>query len=223
MSYIADNLTRIRERIARAAQKSGRRPEEIVLVAVTKTITVARIREAISAGATDLGENYVQEALPKIEEIGHPVRWHLIGHLQTNKARFASHFDLIQTVDNLKVARALSRHALALGRTLEVLIEVNISREPQKFGVRPEAAADLVANISELAGLKVSGLMGMAPYTENPEENRPYFIEMKEIFDSLPNSNQRILSMGMTGDFEVAIEEGASMVRVGTGIFGPRS
>ncbi|MCC6444629.1 MAG: YggS family pyridoxal phosphate-dependent enzyme [Armatimonadetes bacterium] len=224
MPTIRENILAVQERIANAARRSGRPPGAVTLVAVTKTIDPERIREAIAAGANNLGENYIQEAVPKIEAVGHGVKWHFIGHLQTNKARFAAlHFDMVQTVDDLKVARNLSRKAEAVGRNIEVLIEVNIAAEEQKSGVQPEAAVDLAGEVASLPSLELAGLMGMPPFLKKTEETRPFFRKLKDIFDALPKEHQIYLSMGMTGDFEAAVEEGSTMVRIGTAIFGPRT
>lgn len=213
----------VRDRIEQAARRSGRRGDEITLVVVTKTRPVSEIREAVRAGARDLGENYVQEAESKFGEIGASVRWHMIGHLQRNKARHAVEvFDLIHSVDSEALAREIGRRAEARGRTQEVLVEVNISGEESKSGVKPESALQLAERIAGIDGIRVRGLMGMAPIAADPEETRPYFAKLREIWDKLPDEQREYLSMGMTQDYEVAIEEGANMVRIGTAIFGPR-
>jgi len=223
MPEIAENLKVVRERIAAAARLSGRRTEQITLVAVTKTVGVPEIREALEAGVTDIGENYVQEAIDKRLEIGSGPRWHMIGHLQRNKAKHAVEvFDLVQSVDSVEVARELGKRSLAAGKTMDVLVEVNVSGEESKFGVEPPEALSLASRIAEVEGVRVQGLMGMAPFLDNAEETRPYFAALKAIWDRLPGDQRSFLSMGMTQDFEVAIEEGANMVRVGTAIFGPR-
>lgn len=220
---VARNLQAVRERIARAAARVGRSPDEVILVVVTKTQPVEVVQEAIAAGADHLGENYVQEAREKRDCIPDPVTWHLIGHLQSNKAgQAATLFNVIHTVDSLHLAQRLSRHAVAAGRILEVLVEVNISGEASKFGVVPEEARALVEAMGSLSGLRPSGLMGMAPFSADPDEARPYFRRLRSVWEALPPAHRRHLSMGMSGDFEVAVEEGATMVRVGTAIFGPR-
>ena len=226
---VAANLERVRERIERAAERAGRRPEEILLLGATKGVDVERIEAAIEAGLTDIGENYVQEARGKIERIGRDrVRWHMIGRLQRNKAKHAVRlFDVIQTVDSTKLADELEKRAAQEGRALPVLVEVNIGREPQKAGVMPEELLPLCEHISKLPHLKLEGLMCIPPWSENPEDSRPYFAEMRELFErlkeaALPNVEMRWLSMGMSADFEIAIEEGANLVRIGTAIFGPR-
>lgn len=224
MSDVTDNLDLVRERIEAAARRSGRDADEITLVAVTKTRTVDEMREAIAAGAADFGENYVQEAEAKRREIGPAVRWHMIGHLQRNKAAHAVViFDLIHGVDSEKLAIEIGRRAEVIGKQQDVLIEVAISGEATKFGVKPEHTRDLADLISGIRGIRLCGLMGMAPFTACPEETRPYFANLKTLWDGLPQEQRLYLSMGMTQDFEIAIEEGANMVRVGTAIFGPRA
>lgn len=223
VTAIAENLENVRKRIARAAERSGRSPEDIRLVAVTKTVSVEAIREAIAAGVTDVGENYVQDALPKWQEIGDKVRWHFIGHLQSNKAKQAvKMFSLIQSVDSIKLAEEIGKRAKDIGLCAEVLIEVNLAKEASKFGVAPEDAAEFAKEVSRVTGVKLVGLMGMAPFVDNPETVRPYFARLKKIWDELPEEQRIWLSMGMSSDFETAIEEGSNMVRIGTAIFGPR-
>jgi PLP dependent protein len=226
---VAANVAYVRERIREAALRSGRQVEEIKLVAVSKTVSIDFIREAVEAGVDILGENYVQEALPKIEALELPVQWHFIGHLQSNKAYMVvKRFSLIQTVDSFKLARELSRRALAEGKTISILIQVNVSGEESKFGIRPDMLEPLLEEISALDGVHVKGLMTMPPYFNQPELCRPHFRKLKELAQSVQgncpkNVNMDELSMGMSGDFEVAIEEGATLVRVGTAIFGARS
>jgi PLP dependent protein len=223
MPLIADNLALVRERIARAAVRSGSTAESIKLVVVTKTVDVPRIQEAIAAGASDIGENYVQEAEAKWREIGRGVKWHFIGHLQRNKSKAAvTIFDTIESVDSIELAEEIGRRARHLGKVQDVLVEVSISEEATKFGVEPAGALASVGEIANVEGLRVRGLMGMAPLGSDPEQARPYFRKLRELWDRLPEEQRRYLSMGMTGDFEVAIEEGANMVRIGTAIFGPR-
>ncbi|NLN79717.1 MAG: YggS family pyridoxal phosphate-dependent enzyme [Armatimonadetes bacterium] len=223
MSTIYENLRAVEDRIDKAARKSGRSREDVTLVTVTKTRSVEQIKEVIACGATDLGENYVQEAKDKFSQITDPVRWHMIGHLQRNKARHAVEFcSLIHSVDSLELARQIGRQAEAVGRRMDVLIEVKISSEATKFGVEPDDALELVSKIAQVSGVKLCGLMGMAPFELDPLETRPYFKSLKELWDKLPDEQRIYLSMGMTSDFEVAIEEGANMVRIGTAIFGPR-
>lgn len=223
MTDVAENVKVVRERIAAAARRSGRRPEDITLVAVTKKFGVQQIREALAVGITDIGENYVQEAAEKWAEVGPAAKWHFIGHLQRNKAKNAVViFDMVQSVDSLPLAEELGKRAVAAGKTLDVLIEVNISQEEAKFGIQTDDALILASQVAKIQGLRLLGLMGMPPFLDYPEETRPYFARLKQIFDALPTEQQRFLSMGMTHDFEVAIEEGANMVRIGSAIFGPR-
>lgn len=220
---VARNLQGVRQRIAEAAARAGRSPEEITLVVVTKTQPVERIEEAIAAGARHIGENYVQEAREKRHHIRSSVTWHLIGHLQSNKAgQAAALFDVIHTIDSLQLAQRVSRRAIELGREIDVLVEVNLPEEPTRYGVPLSEAPPLLEALAGLPGLRPVGLMGMAPFTDNPEDARPYFAQLRAVWERLPAPYRRHLSMGMSGDFEVAIEEGATMVRVGTAIFGPR-
>jgi pyridoxal phosphate enzyme (YggS family) len=223
MSQIAKNLESVRERIAAAACRSGRKADDITLIAVTKTRSVDEIKQVIDCGITDIGENYVQEAEVKFSTIGQAVRWHMIGHLQRNKAKHAVElFSLIHSVDSEQLARELGRRAQAIGKTVDVLVEVNISGEETKFGVKPEQVMAFLESIADIQGIHVCGLMGMAPIVNNAEETRPYFAKLKELWDCLPEEHRIYLSMGMTQDFEVAIEEGSNMVRIGTAIFGRR-
>jgi len=220
MTTIADNFRSVNERIAGAASRAGREFSDITLVAVTKKQSMAAIMEVLSAGATDIGENYVQEAADKRESVL-SARWHLLGHLQSNKAKVAvALFDLVQSVDSLKLARALGVQAQASGKEQKILLQVHLGDEETKFGLLPETVADSAAEIAELPGVTLHGLMGIAP---NGVEARPYFQQLRAIFEALPAKNAQILSMGMTGDFESAIEEGATLIRIGTAIFGPRS
>jgi PLP dependent protein len=195
-------------------------------LAVTKNVPVAEIRAAIDAGVRMIGENKVQEAKTKFAQIGPAVAWHMLGHLQTNKARSAAAiFDLVQSVDSLRAADALAQAALGLDRQLDVLVEVNIGGEEQKFGVPPDAAAALCEVVDHKPNLRLRGLMAMAPYVPDPETVRPFFRHLRRLFEDLGAARVRsgwdILSMGMTHDFEVAIAEGSTLVRIGTGIFDP--
>lgn len=212
------NLGRVQEAVARACARAGRSPDHVLLIAVSKTMDVERVRLAIAAGVTALGENRVQEAKEKIEALGRPVPWHLIGSLQTNKARDATRlFDWIQSVDRLDLAQELSRRA---DRALNILLQVNLGDEPQKGGVAPAELKRLHEMVAALPNLKVRGLMAIPPATEQPEQARPFFRQLRELREQLGLEH---CSMGMSADFEVAIEEGATMVRVGTAIFGPRA
>jgi hypothetical protein len=225
MSTIRDNLLKVRERIERAAQKAGRAAEEIKLVAVSKTVEVARIKEAIDAGASILGENYVQEAQRKIEAIGEPVSWHFIGHLQSNKAKYAVRlFDMIHSIDSIPLAEELNRKVEQPDRVIKVMIEVNLSKEATKFGTDEERVLNLAKRIQSLSHLSLEGLMTMPPYFDLPEMGRPYYTALRELKERMIKEGilMRELSMGMSNDFEIAIEEGATYVRVGTAIFGPR-
>ena len=219
MLDIRANLGRVQEAVARACARAGRSPDHVLLIAVSKTMEAERIRLAIEAGVAALGENRVQEAKDKIAVLGHPVPWHLIGTLQTNKARDAARlFDWIHSVDRLDLARELSRRAG--DRVLNVLLQVNLGDEPQKGGIAPAEVKRLAESVAGLPGLRVRGLMAIPPAAENPEDTRPHFRRLRELRDELGFEH---CSMGMSADYEVAIEEGATMVRVGTAIFGPRA
>ena len=222
-------LENVKDRINKTALKCGRDPESIHLVAVSKTISANRIREAIKAGVTTLGENYVQEARNKFNVLGTlPVSWHFIGHLQSNKAKYAVRlFDLIHSVDSLKLAHELNKQASKVNKIQDILIQINISKEPSKSGSDIQNAANLIKDIVLLENVSVKGLMAMPPFFNNPEKARPYFTALRDLRDQIQNVLPEVvlneLSMGMTGDFEVAIEEGATLVRIGTAIFGERT
>lgn len=224
---VKEQVEAVRERIAAAALKVGRDPEEVLLVAVAKTFPVVRIREAIAAGVIDIGESRVQEARVKIAELDTPCRWHLVGHLQTNKAKLATLlFDWIHSLDSLRLAQALEKEASALGKWVRVLIEVNLGREENKSGVLEEEVFSLLEAVGSLPHLHIGGLMAMPPFHPDPEAVRPYFRRLwklrEEAVSRFPELPFIHLSMGMSHDFEVAVQEGATMVRVGTAIFGPR-
>ena len=220
MLDIPANLARVRERVARAAERAGRKPEDVLLIGVSKVVEVERIRAAVAAGVTALGENRVQEAKAKIAEMGRPVPWHLIGHLQTNKVKDALPlFDLIHSLDRLELAQELERRAAGQGRTVDTLVQVNIASEASKGGFAPDEVGLALEAIARLSHVRVRGLMVIPPEVERAEESRPWFRRLREMADK---HGLRERSMGMSGDFEVAIEEGATMVRVGTAIFGPR-
>jgi hypothetical protein len=225
MTSIAENIARVQERIACAAERAGRRPGEIRLVAVTKRVEPARIQEVLDAGIRDLGENYYPEARWKLPLFGPEVRWHFIGHLQRNKAKYVvGRFTLIQSVDSEALAREIGKRALNMGITQEVLIEVKIDpSSEEKKGVEPEMALEFAGAVAAIPGIRLQGLMGLAPVVANPWEAAPYFQQLRRLFEQLPRAHQQILSMGMTADFEVAIAEGSTMVRVGTAIFGRRT
>ena len=225
MATIRENLLRVRERMERAALRAGRDANEIKLVAVSKTVETGRIREAISSGAAILGENYVQEAQAKIEEIGRKVEWHFIGHLQSNKSKYAIRlFDMIHSVDSASLAEELNRRAEAAGLVMRVLVEVKLSEEATKFGAEEEGVFALARRLKDLDHLSLEGLMTMPPFFDAPEMSRPYFVRLRTLRERMVKEGISVkeLSMGMSGDFEVAIEEGATYLRVGTAIFGPR-
>ena len=217
------NLTTVREAIARSAAKAGRDVDGITLVAVTKTLPVPRIREAIALGLRTLGENRVQEALPKIAEIGHDADWHLIGHLQSNKAKLIEgNFGMVQSVDSVNLVDALGRR---LHERLDILIEVNVAAEPQKTGAAPADLSDIAAAVGRYPLLQLRGLMTIAPMVANPEDVRPVFRRLRTLREELTQRLGRpfpFLSMGMTDDYPVAIEEGATMLRLGRALFGAR-
>ncbi len=227
-TYIRGNLEEIQGNIRSACEKSGRNPDEVTLVAVTKTVEADVMNAAIDLGVTIVGENRVQEIRRKFDDVK-PVSWHQIGHLQRNKVKYiADKVDMIHSVDSIRLAEEISDKAQKFGRTIDILIQVNVAGESQKFGIDDETLTEMLTEISKLEGVKVKGLMLIAPFADDPETVRPIFRRMKEIFDSTKNSNydnveMKYLSMGMTGDYEVAIEEGANMVRIGSGIFGKRT
>jgi PLP dependent protein len=226
-SDLRSNLASVQERIADAARRSGRREDAVLLVAVSKTVDAERVGAAIAAGVPALGENRVQEAREKIAVLGRPRPWHLIGHLQTNKVKDALEcFDLIHSVDRLPLAEALSRRAVESGRRVDALVQVNVGDEPQKGGFAPADLRPALEAIARLQGLRVRGLMTIPPLPKEPEDSRPRYREMRKLLEAARGWGLGIelaeLSMGMSGDFEVGIEEGATIVRVGTAIFGPR-
>jgi pyridoxal phosphate enzyme (YggS family) len=217
---IRANLERVRERVARAAERAGRSAEDVLLVGISKTVDTARIRQAIEAGVPALGENRVQEARAKIADLGRPVPWHLVGHLQTNKVRDALElFDVIQSLDRLDLAKELDKRGRARGRVVDTLVEVNVAGEASKGGVAPDGLGELLEAIGGLPHVKVRGLMAIPPEANEPDDSRVWFQALRKLGERHGLSE---LSMGMSGDFEVAIEEGATVVRVGTAIFGPR-
>jgi PLP dependent protein len=222
-------LQRINQRIAKAATDCGRSPDRVRLVAVSKTVDAARVAAAIDAGATILGENYIQEARDKFDRLyDRPVQWHFIGHLQSNKAKYAVRmFDLIHSVDSFKLATALDKEARKNAKVQPILMQVNISGEESKSGIEETAAIELARQISRLEHVRLKGLMTMPPFFDAPEAARPFFrglVRLRDRIDALHIRGVSMdeLSMGMTGDFEVAIEEGATLVRIGTAIFGAR-
>jgi len=225
---ISSNVSLIRQRMGVACARCGRDPQSVRLMAVSKTVAPERIRQALAAGVTLLGENYVQEAREKIPTIGHVAEWHMIGHLQTNKVKYVVNlFDWIHSVDRLELARELDKRAGQNNRRLNVLIEVNVSGEESKSGIEATQALELVRQVSLLPHINLRGLMTMPPYSDNPENSRPYFQALRKLRDDIsaadiPSIHMDELSMGMTDDFEVAIEEGATIIRVGRAIFGNR-
>ncbi|MFH0777300.1 MAG: YggS family pyridoxal phosphate-dependent enzyme [Candidatus Eisenbacteria bacterium] len=230
---IGARLECLKEKVAAAARRAGRDPSAVSVVAVSKTVDVEQIRDAIAAGIEHVGENRIQEASEKFERIGKApcgkaVTWHMVGHLQTNKVRRALEiFDVIQSVDSMKLARALDERARDVHRTVDALVEVNTSGEVTKYGFVPGEVCEALKQICVLQNLRIKGLMTVGPLVDEPEEARGAFALLRELRDEasalrLPNVEMEVLSMGMTGDFEVAIEEGATMIRVGTAIFGAR-
>lgn len=230
MGTIAENIESIQKEKAEAAERVGRNPEDILLCAVTKTHTAEEINEAIRAGVTDIGENKVQEILDKYDKVL-PVRWHMIGHLQTNKVKYIiDKVCLIHSVDSFRLAEEINRRAAQHGIVMDILVQVNAACDEAKFGVDMDAAEILVREILEnCSSIRVRGLMTIAPYAENPEEIRPYFHQMRQLYDRLardishPSMDFKYLSMGMSNDRIVAVEEGSTVIRVGTAIFGARS
>ncbi len=226
---IAENIEFIKNKITLAANACGRSPEEIQLVAVSKRFPVSAIEEAIDCGHTVFGENYIQEAEEKANIVGDRCHIHFIGHLQSNKAKIAARiFDVIETVDSLKLATALNRHLEAADRTIDILLQVNIGHDENKSGVEPDMAENVLRDINTLSNLRVIGLMTMPPFTDDPELARPHFRQLRLLAEDLkqknlfPHTEKVELSMGMSNDFHIAIEEGATIIRVGTAIFGQR-
>lgn len=226
---VRENLKIVEDKVAAACQRAGRERQEVTLICVTKTKPVDMLKEAYEAGGREFGENKVQEMKDKLPQLSDDIRWHMIGHLQKNKVKYLmdSQIVMIHSVDNLALAETISKEAVKAGRVMPILIEVNVAGEESKFGISCEETEALIREIAPLPGIHVQGLMTIAPYTEDPETNRPYFRRLRELqvdikSKCIDNVDMIDLSMGMTGDYEVAIEEGATMVRVGTGIFGER-
>lgn len=226
---ILENIEKVRQNIEAACKKSGRNPEEITLIAVSKTKPYTDIEEALPSGILDYGENKVQELSEKYDILPKDIRWHMIGHLQRNKVKYlVGKVSLIHSVDSLRLANQIETEFAKKDMIANVLIEVNMAEEESKFGVSAGDTLELVKAMSILPHLRIQGLMTIAPYTDNPETNREYFSKMKKLSvdireKNIDNVNMNVLSMGMTGDYQVAIEEGATMIRVGTGIFGERN
>jgi pyridoxal phosphate enzyme (YggS family) len=228
VSSVGENIERIRGTIAEAAAKSGRNADTVRIMAVTKTVDDERIMEAIACGINLIGENYVQEARRKIEKMGHDSEWHMIGHLQSNKAKYAvGLFDMIHSVDRIGLAKELDKRAAGSGIVMKVLVEVNTGGEETKSGVTEEETIDLVRAISALDNLSVQGLMTMPPWFGDPEDGRPYFVALRDLKNRIVEKEiakveMAELSMGMTDDYGIAVEEGATIVRIGRAIFGER-
>ena len=226
---LAKNYNAVKENIKKACEQAGRSQEEVTLLAVSKTKPVDMLMDVYHAGARDFGENKVQELVEKIPQLPSDIRWHLIGHLQRNKVKYiVDKAELIHSVDSLKLAEEISKEALKKNVEVNILIEVNVAEEESKFGVSVEETPVLVEEIAKLPGIHIQGLMTIAPYTTDPEENRPVFRTLKKLAVDIKKKNidnvcMDVLSMGMTGDYQVAVEEGATLVRVGTGIFGERN
>jgi pyridoxal phosphate enzyme (YggS family) len=227
---LKDNIAVVRKNIELACERAGRNPEEVTLIAVSKTKPLSDIEEVISTTDTrDFGENKVQEMVDKYEKVSTPVNWHLIGHLQTNKVKYiVDKACLIHSVDSFNLAKTIEKEAVKRNVTANILIEVNVAEEETKFGVRCEEVLPLIEQIKDLPHVKVKGLMTIAPFVENPEDNRVYFRTLRDLSldiasKNIDNIDMSVLSMGMTNDYVVAVEEGATLVRVGTGIFGARN
>jgi len=225
---IAQNLAQVKQRIEDSAKRAGRNPQEITLICVTKSVGVSRIGEALALGITDIGENRANDALLKYNNLGelsNNLRWHMIGHLQTNKVcKFLKVFDVIHSLDSLRLAVELDEQARLVNKRIDCIVEVNVSGEEAKYGIDPGDAFNFIKEISLLPNLHIIGLMTMAPYADSQEAARPYFKGLATLRDNLsnediPNTDIRELSMGMTQDFEIAIEEGATFVRIGTALF----
>jgi len=225
---ISENLSMIRKRMAHAARRAGRNPDDVVLIAASKGVEIDRLREGLSAGIKILGESKVQEAMPKLQALGNKAEWHFIGHLQSNKVKYVvGAFTLIHSVDSIELSEEINSRAEKMGMIQNVLLEVNVSGEKGKFGVMPDKVNTITKAFSGLKHISLRGFMTVPPYSDDPEDARPYFRMLRELRDNAMHTgictdDCRELSMGMSGDFEVAIEEGATMVRIGTAIFGVR-
>lgn len=227
-NMIRENLNAVEQAVEASCQKAGRERGEVTLIAVSKTKPLSDLREAYEAGARDFGENKVQELMEKIPELPSDIRWHMIGHLQRNKVKYiVGKVSMIHSVDSLRLAEEISAEAVRKNTEVDILIEVNVAEEESKYGVSLSEAAELAEQIAGLPSIHIKGLMTIAPFTKNPEENRIFFRKLKQLSvdierKNIDNVSMTVLSMGMTGDYNVAIEEGATCVRVGTGIFGER-
>lgn len=226
---IVENIEHVRENIEKACKKVGRSVDEVTLIAVSKTKPYTDIEEALKSGTLDYGENKVQEMCEKYETLPKNIRWHMIGHLQRNKVKYlVGKTELIHSVDSIRLAEQIEKEYAKKGETANILIEVNMAQEESKFGITSQETEELIRKISTFEHIRIKGLMTIAPYTDNPETNRVYFRQMKKLSvdirdKNIDNVSMDVLSMGMTGDYQVAIEEGSTMVRVGTGIFGERN
>ena len=226
---LTENLKKVREKINAACIRAGRDSSEVTLVAVSKTKPLSDVEELITAGQLEFGENYVQELCDKVEKVSRPVHWHMIGHLQTNKVKYiVDKTVLIHSVDSLHLAKQIEKEAAKRDLIVDILVQVNIAREETKFGLGAAEAMLMTEEISKLPHVHICGLMTSAPFVEDPEENRCYFQKLHELFidireKNIDNVDMHVLSMGMTNDYEIAIEEGATMVRIGTAIFGARN
>jgi pyridoxal phosphate enzyme (YggS family) len=227
---VAENVETIKKRIGEVCGRCGRRPEDVLLVGVSKTFGVDSIRKAAESGLFDIGENYAQELLEKRNNLNDErIRWHFIGHLQSNKVKYIiDYIHLVHTVDSERVAEELQKRAQKAGRSVNVLVEVHTTDEATKYGVQPAVTVDLVKRLSKFSRVKVLGLMTMGPFSDDPEDSRPSFQQIADLrsaieHEGIENVSMQHLSMGMTHDFEVAIEEGATIVRIGTAIFGERA
>ncbi len=225
---VKENLEEVKKRIFKACKRAGRNPEEVTLIAVSKTKPADMITEAYNSGARDFGENKVQELTEKCLILPGDIRWHMIGHLQRNKVKqVVGMTALIHSVDSIRLAEQIQEEAAKKNVTVDILLEVNVAKEESKFGFNLDEAESAISEIATFQHVKIKGLMTIAPFVENPEENRPVFQKLNQLYidmqrKNIDNVNMTVLSMGMTGDYEVAIEEGATLVRVGTGIFGTR-
>lgn len=228
MSSVSQNIREVIKQVSLSAEKVNRNPDDITIVAVTKTVPVEIIEQAVSAGLKILGENRVQELLEKYDRL-EGVEWNLIGHLQSNKVKYiADKVSLIHSLDSAALASEISKRMAVSGRVMDVLVQVNVAKEITKYGISPEETIDFIRDVIKLPGLKVKGLMTIAPYTPDPEEVRPVFRQLKQLFEKvknmdLPGTEMLHLSMGMSNDYRVAVEEGATMLRIGSSIFGSRN
>ena len=228
-TMLCENLKKVEDNVDAACRKAGRSRDEVTLIAVSKTKPVEMLSTIYNQGIRDFGENKVQEMCDKMEQLPSDIRWHMIGHLQTNKVKYiVGHTTLIHSVDSLHLAKEIEKQAEKKDVTVDILVEVNIAEEESKFGIHKEETYELVRQIAALPHVHICGLMTIAPYVEHPEDNRMYFRGIRQLSvdiaeQNIDNVDMDVLSMGMTGDYMVAIEEGATMVRVGTGIFGERN